>query len=619
MSISTGSISLPVFIQRIRQFHEKYISQPNLYPTHGLRYWQERIVGTILLIGVPLGFIVYIPSVLLSIKEDRTEIVVIDTLFIVCAIILLLFRRLPYGVRSAGIVAICYLIGLILLLVLGPFGAGPVWLFAAPIFAGAFGGQKASVTALFINAATCTVFGLMISTGSVSSEIAIINPIGKWIVISLNFMLLNSVAALGVSLVLKRLQTSLEQEKEFRMSLDSKHKELVITQKDLEHELVERNKAERKIKDYSENLERIVTTRTEKLKIARNDAERTRDRIDAIIKSVADGLIVTDLNNNIILINLVAEKMFDVSLNKAINQPIEFVLKDSNLCKKISDTLESPFTGYVHDFELPGKNQKKPQIMSARLSTIYAKGKKTLGVVTIISDVTKEREIDRMKTEFISTSAHELRTPLTSIQGFSEILLTRDNLDDKTKNKYLQYINSKSVLLGKIINDLLNISRIESGEGFGLIKEKCLIKDIIETQIPHFEAMSPKHTFDVVFPEQPIELFVDVDKIEQVMTNLLSNAVKYSPDGGKILITADIGKEFFNITIEDKGIGMTQEQVDKIFDKFYRADASNTSIEGTGLGMSIVQDIVEAHEGKIFIKSKPGIGTVVKVSIPLEK
>lgn len=575
-------------------------------------------MGTILLVGVPFGFIVYIPSVILSIKENRTEIVIIDTLFLVCAIILFLFRQLPYGVRSGGLVAICYLVGLILLLVLGPFGAGPVWLFAAPIFAGAFGGQKASITALFVNAATCVVFGVMISTGSVSSEIAIINPIGKWIVISLNFLLLNSVAALGVSLVLKRLQTSLEHEQEIQKSLDHEHKELVITQKDLEHELEERKKAERKIKSYSKNLEKIVATRTENLKIARDDAERTRDRIDAIIKSVADGLIVTDLHNNIILINLAAEKMFDISLNKAINQPVEIVLKDNDLCKKIANTLESPFTGYVHDFVLPDKDQRKQQIMCARTSTIHAKNNEILGVITIIANVTKEREIDRMKTEFISTSAHELRTPLTSIQGFSEILLTRENIDDKTKKKYLQYINSKAILLGKIVSDLLNISRIESGVGFELTLEKCLIRDIIKMQVLHFEAVSPKHTFDVIYSDKPIELYVDEDKIEQVLTNLLSNAVKYSPDGGKIQIKEEIGQEFLSITIEDQGIGMTPEQVDKIFDKFYRADASNTSIEGTGLGMSIVKYIVEAHGGMVFIESKPEIGTTVRVSIPME-
>jgi len=245
-----------------------------------------------------------------------------------------------------------------------------------------------------------------------------------------------------------------------------------------------------------------------------------------------------------------------------------------------------------------------------------------------------------MKTEFISTAAHELRTPLTSIQGFSEILLMRDDLNPEKKKKYLGYINKQSVALGAIINDLLDISRIESGRSFELNKVPCNAGDAIRQTIPYFAEHYKEHLFEVILPEEPMELYVDKEKMEQVLKNLLSNAVKYSPDGGTICVTAKRISDFgmrnaeltdaeeiseirspqsaIEISVADQGIGMTPEQVEKVFDKFYRVDASDTAIEGTGLGMTVVKHIVEAHGGTIRIESEFGKGTTVKFTIPIE-
>jgi signal transduction histidine kinase len=233
-------------------------------------------------------------------------------------------------------------------------------------------------------------------------------------------------------------------------------------------------------------------------------------------------------------------------------------------------------------------------------------------------DVTHEREVDRMKTEFISTAAHELRTPLTSIQGFSEILMTRDDLEDDEKKKFLSYINKQSMDLTHIINDLLDISRIESGRGFALNKTFFNTSDTITGILPYFQEHYTNHHFDANLTEKPFELYADRDKMEQIINNLLSNAAKYSPEGGLILVSERIRAGDYQVTIEDEGIGMTSEQIDKIFDKFYRVDASDMGVEGTGLGMTIVKYIVEAHKGKIKVESEPGKGTAVTFTIPME-
>jgi len=237
----------------------------------------------------------------------------------------------------------------------------------------------------------------------------------------------------------------------------------------------------------------------------------------------------------------------------------------------------------------------------------------------------REREVRRLseeahtiKNDFVALVSHELRTPLTSIQGFSELLTTRDDITEKEKEECLFYITPQSIHLATIINDLLDISRIASGKGFSLDKAPWNIVELIQEAVPSFQVHSNKHQFELILPDEPLEAMVAKDKIRQVFENILSNAVKYSPEGGTIRITGNVVEDHYQVSIEDQGIGMTPEQVEKIFDKFYRADASNTAIPGTGLGMSIVKYLVEAHGGEVWVESRKGKGTTVRFTIPLE-
>jgi len=367
-------------------------------------------------------------------------------------------------------------------------------------------------------------------------------------------------------------------------------------------------------RDFEEKTRREAEI---KLKASFLDTEQAKDKIDGILKSVADGLIVTDTSNRIVVKNRAAEDLLDDRLSEVIDHPIDYAIKEKTLRDKVRETLDKKTTGYLFDSELPGDDPKHPKIMRARTSVIHGKDGKQSGIVTIIHDVTHEREVDRMKTEFLSTAAHELRTPLTSIQGFSELLLTQKDLKEEEKEEFVSYINKQSVNLSTIVNDLLDISRLESGMSFLLNKEKCVIGDTIKQLTPYVQGMSSKHKLKVVLPEEPIELFVDKEKMEQVLKNLLSNAVKYSPDGGTVIFSAKKKRSAIEFSVGDQGIGMTPEQIDNVFEKFYRVDASTSAIEGTGLGMTIVKHIVEAHEGKIWMESELGKGTTVKFTIPI--
>ncbi len=411
-----------------------------------------------------------------------------------------------------------------------------------------------------------------------------------------------------------------------------------------------RKHVEIELQRAKDTLESVVKARTSELKKANQylldqiserrrtqralnraltEAEQARDHIDAILGSVADGLLVTDTHNRVVMMNQAAENILSIYLSEVIDQPIDFVFDNEVLRNRITLTLAENRHGYQFDFSVPsllaqltGKN-KKPQIIRARTAIIRDKLHQPSGVLTIMYDVTYERELDRLKSEFISTAAHEFRTPLTTIQGFSEILLARDDLTAEARRKYLTYINNQALSLARIINEMLDISRLESSRSFQLSKVQCNIEETITGVVERFKQQGTRHTFRIVLDEMPADWVVDRPKIERVLENLLSNAVKYSPEGGLIQIRGESYQTlhspvvYYHVAVQDQGIGMTLEQVDRIFDQFYRADASNTALEGIGLGMALVKHVVEAHGGRVWVESKVGAGTTAAFTIPL--
>ena len=394
--------------------------------------------------------------------------------------------------------------------------------------------------------------------------------------------------------------------------------DLNIKTKELKVEITERKRAEEKLKEYSENLEQKVEERTMNLNGALDDMEKTKDNLHVILKSVADGIVVTDNKNRVVLMNKAAEELLNVRYNEVNGQSIDFAIEDKTLREKVKNILEKKTTEYEFDFELHTEDQRNNRIMRARTSVIPDKKGKKKGIVMIIRDVTHEREVDRMKTEFLSTAAHELRTPMTSIQGFSEVLLYNENLSKKETHKFLTYINSQAVNLAKIVNDLLDISRIESGKKDFLQRAPCDFNEMIKRTTSSFEKNLEKHTFRVSLPSKTVVLSLDKNKIEQVLKNILDNAIKYSPKGCEIRIIGKKEEKDLKVSVKDQGIGMTSNQVDKIFDKFYRTDTSDDAPMGTGLGMTIVKYIVEAHNGTVCVESEVGKGTTVSFTIPLK-
>lgn len=225
-------------------------------------------------------------------------------------------------------------------------------------------------------------------------------------------------------------------------------------------------------------------------------------------------------------------------------------------------------------------------------------------------------ELDRLKSGFVATVSHELRTPLASIVGYSELLLDPD-LPVELRQDSIQVIHQKSLVLDHLIEGLLDLNRLEEGKLGNLDLSRFDLIPLLEERIANYRAEDHRHQF--LFTTYVSTLLIEGDqlRLERVVDNLLSNAVKYSPKGGTVaLVCEQLGREVV-LRVHDEGIGMTPEQLQHVFERFYRADSTNTAIRGVGLGLTIVRQVVESHNGRIRIESLAGEGTTVTVTLPL--
>ncbi|NLP52917.1 ATP-binding protein [Bacillus sp. RO1] len=240
------------------------------------------------------------------------------------------------------------------------------------------------------------------------------------------------------------------------------------------------------------------------------------------------------------------------------------------------------------------------------------------GYILVFRDMTKEYEVDRMKSEFVSTVSHELRTPLASVLGFTERMIYKE-LSEERKKTYLKTIYQEAKRLTALINDFLDVQKMEAGKQIYHKTTEDVI-EIIQEASEIFQHNANTHPILLEVMTEHTKVEADREKLAQVMANLLSNAIKYSPDGGKIHITITSKGEMLQVTIRDHGIGIPKEAIPHLFTKFYRVDNSDLrKIGGTGLGLSIVKEIIHAHNGDIGITSQVEEGTVVTIEIPLAK
>jgi len=402
----------------------------------------------------------------------------------------------------------------------------------------------------------------------------------------------------------------------------------------------ERDAAEESLKVANEVLEERVNERTRELSVTNEQlieqiAERTqaqialagamedikvdREKLNGILSSVPDGVVLTDNALNVLHMNATAERILDTPLEKILGQSISQINYEVDFHKKVAQKLNITHGPRSFDLELSREDSSYSKIYQVRVSQMVSDEEESQGVILLLRDVTREREVERMKSAFLGMATHELNTPLTTIIGYSELLTspeTADNFSAEQKKDCLLLIHDKALSLGGLVDDLLDVSRVESGRPLTLDYQEFDFDSMIREVVDSYDSEDALHEFVVTLVGETSQIIADRLRLKQVVDHLISNAVKYAPEGGRVSVELNLSDDKYELNVEDEGIGMDEGQLVHVFDRFYRADSSDTAVQGVGLGMSIVRNIVLAHRGDIQIESQLGRGTRVMVSLP---
>jgi PAS domain S-box-containing protein len=375
--------------------------------------------------------------------------------------------------------------------------------------------------------------------------------------------------------------------------------------------------AEDELKRYHDKLVELVKERTEQL------AEE-KELLAVTLSSMGDAVIAVDADNRIILLNKAAEQLtawkFEDARGRQVDEIIRFINEQTNqpIESPIDNVLESRQieTGSGHDALISRLGRVCP--VSATAAPIRRNDGTMAGIVMVFRDVSQQREIDRMKSDFISSVSHELRTPLTSIKAYAETMLYDKNMPEDTKREFLQIINEESDRLTNLINGILEISRIEAGT-IEIIQARVNVASIVSRTVADLQQIAKKKHIELKtdIAENAPELLGDENKIYSMVTNLVNNAIKFTPENGRVEVSLKVCSNELTITVADNGMGIPKEDLPKIFGRFYRVNRPGKEIQGTGLGLAIVKEIVLRHEGRIDVVSEPDKGSAFTVYLPI--
>lgn len=379
------------------------------------------------------------------------------------------------------------------------------------------------------------------------------------------------------------------------------------------------------LKKYLGELEKHKTELEKKVKERTEELEETKNKDEAILTSIGEAVVACDKKGRIMLFNPAAEELTGFLSSETIGKEHQKYFKfETEEGKSANDVVKDSIKGNKKTkkenslFLIKKNNQKIPVAINGGVIK-NSKGEE-IGCVSVFRDISIEREIDQMKTEFVSVASHQLRTPLTAMKWFSEMLLSGDaGKLNKEQEKFIRNIDQSNERMISLVNSLLNIARIESGR---IIIDPCPInlEKLIREVISELKRESDRKKQTLIISCHPRLPKVNIDPklIRHVYMNLLSNAIKYTQDGGEISVFISRKDDQIISQISDNGLGIPEKEHSQVFQKFFRCEnAVRAQPNGTGLGLYLVKTIVESSSGKIWFKSVEGKGTTFWVSLPL--
>lgn len=374
----------------------------------------------------------------------------------------------------------------------------------------------------------------------------------------------------------------------------------------------------RKVKVYGDDeigeLAVTFNVLTKKLQDAQATTEGERRKLSSVLSFMTDGVIATDRKGRVILINDPAAHLLDVSRETVLSMPIvtllgleeEYSFED---LLKLQDSL-------ILDFS----TDDVPFILRANFSIIQKETGFVNGLITVLHDITEQEKIDQERREFVANVSHELRTPLTTMRSYLEALTDGAWKEEKLAPNFLSVTQQETERMIRLVNDLLQLSKMDSKD-YQLKKDWVDFSNFFNHIIDRFEMGKEGHiTFKRHIPSKAMFTEIDEDKITQVLYNIISNAIKYSPEGGQITFRLKELDGYIEVSIQDQGVGIPKDKLEKIFDRFYRVDKARArNLGGTGLGLAIAKEMVDAHKGKIWAASREGKGTTISFTLPYDQ
>jgi PAS domain S-box-containing protein len=664
------------FPSKISHFLSELISN-NLSPVEEeLQSWRERIINVFSLIFITLGFIVLVPSVWLSIREQLWGVAVFDVAIYGWIASLYFTKSFGYRIRILSMVTLSYLLGVVLLGVVGPFGAGPVWLFFFPVLTGLLMRLRPAIIALCINMITLFAYWCLITQYPefwlYQTDYTFDFPFESWLVILLNFMLLNTITTVAVNLVVQGLQKSLTENRHAYNELEAINLELGTSNRLLKNEI---------------EAKKVVQFNLRKSERALKESEI---RFKELINFLPLGYFLVDDSYQIRFINETAHQRFNFDRHEDDGSfQFAFNILDEQEQQKARKMLSQALTGSVSSwtrFDIKNSSEGSIPVETHISPIIY--DNEVIAAQGLIVDISERLEKEKLRiakdiaeqankaiSEWVAFIAHEIRTPITALLSYAQLGIEKinrqslftdlealklfidhslakqtknDNINAQIKqkteqfgekhvpkeenlNKYFNRILSSSNRLNLLLNELLDLSKLESGQMEFSIREVTLHAIVKEAAVEMEAFLTEKNlSLEMPSPDFDTELECDAFRIGQVIRNLLSNAIKFSPSDKTISIQfypseikmgrrkQDPTTPAIDLIVRDEGVGIPVDQLTRIFEKFKQSRKTRIG-EGTGLGLPICREIVTAHNGLIVAENNPSGGAGFRVTLPLKQ
>lgn len=348
-----------------------------------------------------------------------------------------------------------------------------------------------------------------------------------------------------------------------------------------------------------------------------------RNKFEAVLLSIANGVVVCDNNDKVVLVNKHAQDLLELDNEQIMDSRIQdYIDTEGNFC----------FREKIEEFKaLPlEEREKAPTVFNiqvdkrtikAIVSPMFTRNRDYLGYIIVLIDITKETEIDLMRSQFISNVSHELRTPVTVLRSYIDTLYNYgEEFDKATQKEFMGTINDEIIRLNTMVNDILDFSRLESD--YELEKLPNNIVELVESAVKQVQILLEKSKIKLVIQKEgefPNFMF-NYNSIERALINLLSNAIKYSPENTTITVKIEREGDNAKVSVTDQGCGIAPEHLKRLFDRFYRVENATHTIKGTGLGLQLVKTTIEKHHGgKVFVTSEVGVGSTFGFTLPLSQ